>query len=365
VLSRGIRIAWLAALVPVLAGCSVRLPPTESPLTTATPTSFGPTPAASPAETLPPPPAGFESRLPLWIGDVTSGSSIGPFSAGIWIGQLGSEISRLDVADPTGEGGQVMGEHFFYRGPDPDGNGSEATLWLVDRGGQARNLGRMYDFAPAPDGPAAVLARALAGQRDGGMWLVPLHGGGARRIAGEQEGDAAAVGLAATLDASVIVVGRCLNGDGDLSMDAFVDGQARSLDVVGIPLGFDQQSRLVYWPTCTRDEINRMTLDGSVETLIDHGDYNEARVTGDGRYLVAWLPNAERLDQPLIVVDLQNGDRWSSGIDGDWTLTALGDNEFAVLEGSPGAASDRRQPLVVSLANRWAVILPAVGETGG
>ena len=368
-------IAWLVAtLLPVLAGCSVRLAPSDAPSATATPSSSRPTAAASLVTTLPPPPAGFEERLPLWLGDRTTGSSIGPYIAGIWVGRLGGELVPVDVEVPTGEYARTAGGQVYYLGPQGDGNGYESTLWQVTPTGEARLIsqtGSNWFMFGEPSGAFAIavgrviVSRAAPNGRDGGVQSVGLETGDVSPILPPKPGWEPSAGLATNSDGSSIVAGRCSQQDGvDTSMEYVADGTVRDLEMVGLPIGFDSAERLVYWPTCTRRDVNRATLDGAVETLID-GEVNQARVTPDGRHLVAWSPREFGQDQPLIVIDLEDGDRWTLELDGDWHFTDLGENEFAVLEGSLGAAASPRQPLVISLTERWAVILPAVGQSGG
>lgn len=302
--------------------------------------------------------------LPLWIGDRTSGTSIGPFEAGIWVGELGKDLMPVNPGGPAGEGGAAAGPALYYRGPDPGGNGHEQVLWEVTREGAARAISRVaHDFVVATSGHVVLVSRSGPVGRDAGVWAIPLSGGAdPYSVIPATPGNQSRVGLAATPDGRLVASGSCRNGDDDLSMDVVVDGAVRDLGVVGIPLGFDDRQRLVFWAACNHARIEAIEpRSGAREVLVPEGQ-NESRVTPDGKYLVVWFPEEDLAAQEIRVIALASGEMWSRRVDGYWAMTQLGDNEFAVFEGLPDRSQRRLQPMVVSLRDRWLTVLPPVAD---
>lgn len=312
--------------------------------------------SAVPGTGLEPPPAGFDPSTLLWVGDATTGISSETYDTGIWIGGIdGTNLTQL--TDVPGGGGTVVDGSAYYFAGYPVGTEYEQLLWAADPDSDPVALGgALPRFGVAAEVDAVVVARVDDDGRDIGVWSLPLTG-----EAGEQlmpAGRAPRVGVATTPDAGRVASGRCSDDREPLPIQLAADDAVRDLESVGIPIGFDTRGGVVF-KTCQGDAIRRIDANDEVTALVGAGA-DGARVTSDGRHLITWHPNEDRSAQELRVTDLEGGAPWSVRLDGFSLLTNLGENEYAVLEGVPSQDSERPQPLVVSLVERWVRLLPPV-----
>lgn len=247
----------------------------------------------------------------------------------------------------------------YYLGPDPGGNGFERVLWAIDENDSARTLSRSLDaYGIAVDASAAILARALRGGRDGGVWSVPLDGGPPSEVVPPVPDRFGRTGLATTSDGTRIATGRCGDGDAGPTLEVVEYGTPRDFGLVGIPVGFSARDELVIWSDCGIGQLELVSAAGDREVLAR--DANAARVTADGRYVIVWSPREALEDQEIRVVLLESLTSWSVRVDGYWALTGLGDLEYGVFEGTPSGGPGQLQTLVVSLGGQWAAVVDPV-----
>lgn len=331
------------AILLAAAGCSTELPSTP-PSSSAT---------SSPA-TLPDLPSEIDPAQILWVGDLASGTSSMGYQGGVWKGTLVGATDRL--SEVGGDSGSVAdGNLFFYGSTHPD-NGYVRALWIVEPGEDARILGY--------GGPGyAVAARFAVVERvdmsgdSSGLWALPFGQAQPRLLI--RPGPTVRTAHAVPDDGMLVASGGCPDhmtpGNG---IDLLRDGKVENLGF-GDPVGFDFEGGLVVREFCAPNgRLLRLGEDGVTELV---KEANQARVTRDGRHLIA-------LDQGkmmLYVTDLATLASFSLALPGDsWSLTQLGDNEFAVLEGYfPDEKAWR--PLVVSLGEGWLGLLPTLARPSG
>ena len=345
-----LRLSTGAFVVPLIAAACASNPVPLAPVPNES------SPLAVAGTGLNPPPAGFDPSTILWVGDATTGTSSEPYAAGVWIGGIdGTTLTQL--TDAPGGGGTVVNGSAFYFAGYPVGTEYEQLLWAAQMDSAPVAVGgALPRFGVAAEAAAVLAARVDDDGRDIGVWSLPLTG-----EVGEQvipAGPIPRVGVATTPDAGRVASGRCSDDREPLPIQLAADDAVRDLESVGIPIGFDSRGGLVF-KTCQGDAIRRVDVNDEVTALVGAGA-DGSRVTYDGLHLITWHPNEDRIEQELRVTELESGEPWSIRLDGFWFLTNLGENEYAVLEGLPNEDSEGLQPLVVSIADRWAGLLPPV-----
>jgi hypothetical protein len=338
---------WLVVACGVLvAACSVRPPPSVPAATSALPPVTPPTVTHIELRAAP---DDFDPAEIRWIGNET-GSTLRGYAWDVWAGTLDG---RLEVIGSMGiDGGAYADDERFYfrRWLNPDG---DMTPFLEIQSEVLEGSGRFFTvetgYVVAGD---TVYTNRLTEQRDGGVWAVPLDDSEPWEVIPPRGRVRSA--LAVTPDGVLVASGSCgPNGDTG-PIEIARDGVAIDNRVSGDPIGFDADGRLLVWESCTRGRIIRLEPPGA-QTVAE--GVNMARTTPDGQYLVSFGQREDFTAQELRVTNLEDGASWAVGVDGSWSLTNLGGNGHAVLEGyAPGAG--RLQPLVVSLDERWLGLLP-------
>lgn len=325
--------------------------PHEPSLTPAPTRWIAPTPTAPPP--LPTPPPEFDPSDVIWVGNVFEGDSSS--SPGVWVGTVDG-IGRIVSSAADASGFRVIGGQAYWLPPE----GTErAGTWTAGLEGEPRRVGPEGRFDVAVEAGTIVVMRTDA-ERRGEIWLYSLEGGAGRRVF--PASDVEAQHTVISNDGRRIASARCgFQGENATTMLLAVDGVPQTTDLVVSPIGFDLRRRLIY-EGCFHGSIKRIDEAGASYTLVDE-ELTESRVTRDGRFLIVLIRSAQTEADPLPkaiqlrIIRLDNGITWQTTIEGDWSLTDLGEDAFAILQGTVSFEPQKLRPLIVSLEGHWYGVL--------
>jgi hypothetical protein len=160
--------------------------------------------------------------------------------------------------------------------------------------------------------------------------------------------------LTASDDGRLLASGTCGLDSGATPIEIVRDGVPEITDVIGSPLGFDTHGDLVLAEGCFHGDVVRLHAGGALERLVARP--TTSRVTPDGRHLVALEQREAPVQQSIRAIDLTTLGEQAFLVDGDWSLTQLGGNQFAVFEHVP-VGETRVRPGVLSLDEGWLGVL--------
>jgi hypothetical protein len=218
-------------------------------------------------------------------------------------------------------------------------NGHVKSLILISPDGRARLLGdAIQPFAVAEGANAAFVGRKAERGFDSGVWRVPLDDRDESLVIpgrpglGTFERDA----IAASSDGQLVAASNC--GEPPGTMDIIFRGQTTETDLIGQPVGFDRERRLIFRHRCRRGALQRLDVTTGAVRSLSPPDTEAARVTPDSAH-AAVLFVAEGGGARLQITDTAKGDRRTIDLPGDWALTRFGGDRYVVLEGAkPGDA---------------------------
>jgi hypothetical protein len=320
-------------------------------------TTPGPTPTLVAGTDLPPPPHSFDPASLRWVGDASNQYTIGTLGNGVWVGAANG-VGVVVTDDPSVYPTVVAGQSYYLSGEDPD-NPNQGIIWHVEDNLTPHAIATGGRFAIAAEAGVVAVRKRAIDDSDAGVWLVGLDGGDAEQVIPTAETQRGTIAISS--DGRRVASGYCeALGEGVALIDLWAGGQLTRLPVIGQPLGFDEEGRLVYAKQCGPGSVGRVDEERRTETLVD-SPFSQARVTPDGRYLLTWEPTELARNQGFRIIELATKAEWSTTFNGTWTLSQMGDSTYAVLEGLAPGATDI-YVLVISLRDHWFGALPPIAS---